>query len=208
MVDCIGCFNQRLLLESIVNQLPAPSKGAAAPTAKSNTGWVRCERGLPQLVEALRDRCCRGNGQRLTLVFDRAERLRDMDSNLLAALLRINELMELSDQPHGLSRLARPEISAVQSGADVVLVSENNWATFRDTKSGTGVIEPLIIHFPAYSKPALLQILQNDEIHIAQMNQDRSQCSTEQAAVTEVPEREFIALLLDLFYPVCRDLLG
>lgn len=75
-----------------MNQLP-PQLAGNGPPSKSSGAWVRCERGLPQLVEALRNRCYTGRGQRITLVFDRAERLREMDPNLLAALLRVNELV-------------------------------------------------------------------------------------------------------------------
>ena len=40
-------------------------------------------------------------------------------------------------------------------GVDVILVSENEWRTFRDTDTGTGMVEPTIVSFPAYTKKDL-----------------------------------------------------
>ena len=39
----------------------------------------------------------------------------------------------------------------------MILVSENEWRTFRDTDTGTGLVEPTIVSFPAYSKKDLVR---------------------------------------------------
>lgn len=101
------------------------------------------------------------------LVLDRAELLRDMEANLLPGLLRLQEL--------------------VDDNVTVILLSEIVWDKFRPN---TGCFEPLLLHFPDYSKAELQQILVRDY---------HPGYSAELYA-------SFISILLGVFYSVCRDL--
>ncbi|XP_010890864.2 origin recognition complex subunit 5 [Esox lucius] len=101
------------------------------------------------------------------IVLDRAELLRDMDANLLPAFLRLQELVE--------------------DNVTVILLSEIVWDKFRPN---TGCFEPLLLHFPDYSKDELQQILSEDS---------HPSYSTELYSA-------FINILLGVFYSVCRDL--
>ncbi|XP_050933733.1 origin recognition complex subunit 5 isoform X4 [Lates calcarifer] len=100
-------------------------------------------------------------------VMEKAELLRDTDANLLPALLRLQELVE--------------------DNITVILLSEIAWDKFRPN---TGCFEPLLLHFPDYSKGELQQIL----------SQDRHPSYSAELYSS------YINILLGVFYSVCRDL--
>uniref|UniRef100_A0A3Q4A9V1 Origin recognition complex subunit 5 n=1 Tax=Mola mola TaxID=94237 RepID=A0A3Q4A9V1_MOLML len=101
------------------------------------------------------------------IVMEKAELLRDTDANLLPALLRLQELVE--------------------DNVTVILLSEIVWDQFRPN---TGCFEPLLLHFPDYSKGELQQILSQDR-HPSYSAEFYS---------------SYINILLGVFYSVCRDL--
>lgn len=101
------------------------------------------------------------------VIMEKAEMLRDADANLLPALLRLQELVE--------------------DNVTVILLSEIVWDKFRPN---TGCFEPLLLHFPDYSKGELQQILSKD-IHPSYSAEFYS---------------TYINILLGVFYSVCRDL--
>lgn len=101
------------------------------------------------------------------IVMEKAEVLRDADANLLPALLRLQELVE--------------------DNVTVVLLSEIVWDLFRPS---TGCFEPLLLHFPDYSKADLQRILSQDR-HPSYSAEFYS---------------SYINILLGVFFSVCRDL--
>ncbi|XP_041833301.1 origin recognition complex subunit 5 isoform X2 [Melanotaenia boesemani] len=101
------------------------------------------------------------------IVMEKAELLRDSDANLLPALLRLQELVE--------------------DNITVILLSEIVWDQFRPN---SGCFEPLLLHFPDYSKGELQQIL----------SQDRNPSYSAEFYSS------YINILLGVFYSVCRDL--
>ncbi|KAI4888822.1 hypothetical protein NFI96_023931 [Prochilodus magdalenae] len=101
------------------------------------------------------------------IVLERAELLRDMEANLLPGLLRLQEL--------------------VDDNVTVIMLSEIVWDKFRPN---TGCFEPLLLHFPDYSKAELLQILSLDS----------------NPSYTPELYSSYINILLGVFYSVCRDL--
>uniref|UniRef100_A0A8C5G2V5 Origin recognition complex subunit 5 n=1 Tax=Gouania willdenowi TaxID=441366 RepID=A0A8C5G2V5_GOUWI len=101
------------------------------------------------------------------LVMEKAELLRDADANLLPALLRLQEL--------------------VDDNITVILLSEIVWEKFRPN---TGCFEPLLLHFPDYSKGELQQILSTDS----------------HPSYSAELYSSYINILLGVFYSVCRDL--
>jgi hypothetical protein len=175
LVDCVECSSQRALLDCILSQLPPAPSRRGGRGGRTTTGWVRSQTGLSQLLELLRE-VCFGRQYRITIVFDRAERLRGMDQGLLAAFLAINELVVCGDGDKGMSNFAvhtcgQPDVEREEDapdghpfdvGVDVILVSENEWRTFRDTDTGTGLVEPTVVSFPAYSKKDLVRTLCRD----------------------------------------------
>ena len=144
LVDCVECSSQRALLDCILSQLPPPPSkrsgrggggGGGRGGGRGSTGWVRSQTGLSQLLEVLRE-VCFGRQYRITIVFDRAERLvrtqaiptttllpgmpltysvcfqRGIDQGLLAAFLAINELVACGDGDRGMSNYASHKCGA------------------------------------------------------------------------------------------------
>ncbi|KAI3366691.1 hypothetical protein L3Q82_009364 [Scortum barcoo] len=123
---------------------------------------------LSDFVRIYRQQCSESPAKQTRyVVMEKAELLRDTDANLLPALLRLQELVE--------------------DNVTVILLSEIVWDKFRPN---TGCFEPLLLHFPDYSKGELQQILSQDR-HPSYSAEFYS---------------SYINILLGVFYSVCRDL--
>lgn len=127
----------------------------------------RCP-SLSDFVRIYRQQCLQSPAnQTRYIVIEKAELLRDMEANLLPVLVRLQEL--------------------VADNVTVILLSEIVWDHFRPN---TGCFEPLLLHFPDYSKGELQQILSRDA---------HPSYSVELYSA-------FINILLGVFFSVCRDL--
>uniref|UniRef100_A0A3P8QKR3 Origin recognition complex subunit 5 n=1 Tax=Astatotilapia calliptera TaxID=8154 RepID=A0A3P8QKR3_ASTCA len=123
---------------------------------------------LSDFVRVYRQQCSQSPAKQTRyIVMEKAELLRDTDASLLSALLRLQEL--------------------VGDNVTVILLSEIAWDKFRPN---TGCFEPLLLHFPDYSKSELQQIL-SQNVH-----------SSYSAGFYSA----YINILLGVFYSVCRDL--
>lgn len=123
---------------------------------------------LSDFVRIYRQQCSESPAKQTRyIIMEKAEMLRDADANLLPALLRLQELVE--------------------DNVTVILLSEIVWDKFRPN---TGCFEPLLLHFPDYSKGELQQILSKDK-HPSYSAEFYS---------------SYINILLGVFYSVCRDL--
>ncbi|XP_034019188.1 origin recognition complex subunit 5 [Thalassophryne amazonica] len=157
-VSCVECVSVGLLFEHILLSFFGCDAAALLPRSPSLSDFIRIYRQHCSQTTARQTRY---------IVMEKAELLRDMDANLLPALLRLQELVE--------------------DNVTVILLSEIAWEKFRPN---TGCFEPLLLHFPDYSKGELLQILSQDS---------HPSYSTEFYA-------SYINILLGVFYSVCRDL--
>ncbi|XP_032361420.1 origin recognition complex subunit 5 [Etheostoma spectabile] len=123
---------------------------------------------LSDFVRVYRQQCSQAPAKQTRyIVMEKAELLRDTDANLLPALLRLQELVE--------------------DNITIILLSEIVWDKFRPN---TGCFEPLLLHFPDYSKGELQKILSQDR-HPSYSDEFYS---------------SYINILLGVFYSVCRDL--
>ncbi|KAM6895220.1 origin recognition complex subunit 5 [Xenentodon cancila] len=123
---------------------------------------------LSDFVRVYRQQACQSPAsQTRYIVMEKAELLRETDAHLLPALLRLQELVE--------------------DNVTVILLSEIVWDKFRPN---TGCFEPLLLHFPDYSKGELQQILTHDR-HPSYSAEFYS---------------SYINILLGVFYSACRDL--
>ncbi|KAL4226958.1 Origin recognition complex subunit 5 [Mactra antiquata] len=133
LVNCVECYSQRYLYEHILNNINHGEK----VSTKHYDDLMKCDnmndfiRLIKQVLEEKKLL-----NQTLYIVLDKAERLRDMESNILPAFLRLQELASIN--------------------VCTIMVSEIVWEKYR---FGTGFCEPLVIHFPDYSKDELVQIL-------------------------------------------------
>ncbi|XP_062590706.1 origin recognition complex subunit 5-like [Saccostrea cucullata] len=131
LVNCVECYSSRFLYEAVLNGLYT-NRGSQKPDTP-----IKCE-NMNDFVRLFRQICMSLDlhNETVYLVLDKAERLREMDANILPAFLRLQEL--------------------VDGNVCVILLTEIVWEKFL---SGTGFPEPYIIHFPDYNKDELLRIL-------------------------------------------------
>lgn len=128
------CFNARLIFEHILNQLSLQCSD------NEDEEFTRCD-NMNDFIRMLKNVLTKGNlgGETVYIVIDKCERLRDMESNILPAFSRLNELTSCN--------------------VCVVFLSEIIFEKFRQ---GTGVREPFLVQFPEYSKAELLEIMTLD----------------------------------------------
>nr|XP_057933053.1 origin recognition complex subunit 5 [Doryrhamphus excisus] len=157
-ISCVECISIALLFEEVLLTFFGRDAAAALPRSPSLSDFVRIYKQHGSRFAATETRY---------IVVEKAEMLRDMDANLLPALLRLQELVE--------------------DNVSIILLSEIAWDTFRPS---TGCFEPLLLHFPDYSKAELHQILSQDR-HPSYSADFYS---------------SYINILLGVFYAVCRDL--
>ncbi|ESO91435.1 hypothetical protein LOTGIDRAFT_209785 [Lottia gigantea] len=130
LVNCVECYSSRFLYEHILNNL----------SHTNHTEQYRCDnmndfiRSFQQIIEEKNYK-----DHTVYIVLDKAERLREMEANILPSFLRIQEL--------------------TQCNVCVMFISEIVWDKFR---SGTGSCEPYILQFPDYSKDDLMKIMSLD----------------------------------------------
>ncbi|KAK7499500.1 hypothetical protein BaRGS_00009152 [Batillaria attramentaria] len=127
-VNCVECYSSRFLFEYILNNLPGRDDAAVSVTCDNMNDFVRL---LKQGVSSqnLQD-------QTLYIVLDRAERLREMDINILPALLRMQELTGLN--------------------ICTLFLSEIVWEKFQ---YGTAFCDPVVVYMPDYTQEELMQIM-------------------------------------------------
>ena len=162
LVNCVESFTARLIFEHVLYQLQDSDKEVDLPTSP------KCD-NMTDFLRHLKHNLLSKDivSETFYIVLDKAERLRDMEANALPAFLRLQELTQLN--------------------ICVILISQIVWEKFQ---VGTGFYEPIIIHFPDYSKTELLQIMVRD-------------------CPGSYPEEFFKAycqLLMSVFYSVCKDL--
>ncbi|KAI5093833.1 origin recognition complex subunit 5, partial [Silurus meridionalis] len=157
-VSCVECVSAGLMFEQVLSALFGVDAASLLPRSPSLSDFVRVYRQacLQHPVQETR-----------YIVVEKAELLRDMEVNLLPALLRLQEL--------------------VDDNVTVFLLSEIVWEKFRPN---TGCFEPLLLHFPDYTKAELLHILSRDT----------------HPSYTPELYMSYINILLGVFYSVCRDL--
>ncbi|XP_067110657.1 origin recognition complex subunit 5 [Osmerus mordax] len=129
-VSCVECVTVGLLFEQVLHSLFGSEASPLLPRTPSLSDFVRIYRQLCSQSPAKQTRY---------IVLERAELLRNMEVNLLPALLRLQELVE--------------------DNVTVILLSEIVWDKFRPS---TGCFEPLLIHFTDYTKAELQHILDQE----------------------------------------------
>ncbi|KAH9493211.1 Origin recognition complex subunit 5 [Bulinus truncatus] len=137
LMNCVECSSPRFLFEHVLNNLPKSFVEIEKKVSSQDENQIDCD-DMSSFIRQL-SKGVTNNGLRnetLYLVFDKAERLRDANVNLLPALLRLQELSELN--------------------VCSILISEIVWDKFR---AGTGLYEPYCLHFPDYNRQELMDIM-------------------------------------------------
>lgn len=135
LVNCVECYSSRFLYEMILNSLHGNSYNMAEPL-----DLLKCD-NMNDFVRMFKHICEEKgiNKETVYIVLDKAERLREMEMNILPAFLRLQEL--------------------TQQNVCVVLLSEIVWEKFR---TGSGYCEPFVLHFPDYTTAELIDIMMLD----------------------------------------------
>ncbi|XP_004492748.1 origin of replication complex subunit 5 isoform X2 [Cicer arietinum] len=153
--SCRTCYNQRILFESVLNQLLLHRKNMA----NSYTNAKRCERpsdfvnflreALTGIVNNLKEKSEKlisekkthdgGMGNMIYLVFDNFHLVREWDksSTILPLLFNLYDMLKI------------PEVS-------LIFISSTSPDTFY---SNMGYVEPIPIYFPDYTEGDIRQIL-------------------------------------------------
>lgn len=178
-VNCVESYSSKILLRSILEELLGSEE--------------RCDT-LNEFVTILRSACNRKSSG-YVVALDCADRLRDMDSNLLPSLLRLQELTGLN--------------------ICVVLLSQMPIEKYH---CKTGLTELIVLHCPQYTKADTLKILSGHfenamyllRRHIKDLHADDRHVLDQQYAIVEQVTQDFfnnyLNVFLSVFYKACRDI--
>lgn len=189
-VNCVECYTPKILLENALDEL--------IDASESDSDSKRCDT-LKEFVENLRN-INNDADVGYVIVFDNADRLRDMDGNLLPSLLRLQELTGLN--------------------ICVLLVSQ---IPFEKYHSKAGLCEVITLHCPQYSKAETLRILSDQfetarkmiKCKLQQLYDETSATCVNNVELTKTfalveqitPEffNNYLNVFLSVFYKACRD---
>ncbi|XP_023289559.1 origin recognition complex subunit 5 [Orussus abietinus] len=130
IINCIEYQTSKRIFEYILVDLSSHKLSSEDNFAV----YKKCDNFLDFILQ-LKD-IVGSNGDPVIIVFDKCERMRDMDPNLLPAFLRLKEL----------------------SGINVctIFVSDIVWEKFH---SKTGMLEPIKVYLPQYTRDEMAKIL-------------------------------------------------
>lgn len=182
-VNCVECYTIKILFENILGDLVFEND--INPSAACDT--------LKEFVENLRN----VNDQKeegYIFVLDNAERLRDMDANILPTFLRLQEATGLN--------------------ICTVLISQ---ISFEKYHCKTGLTEVITLHCPQYTKAETLKILSTQFAMAKQMlkshikeefTNNHSEIVRQMNIVNKItPDffNNYLNAFLSVFYKACRD---
>lgn len=182
-INCVECYTTKILLENILEDL--------VYDGEQNTN-LRCDT-LKEFVEHLRNVFDGDEEKGYVVALDNADRLRDMDANIIPSLLRLQEMSGLN--------------------ICVLLISQIPFEKYH-TKSGLTEVIPL--YCPQYSKSETLKILSTQFEMAKQMLRshikDSTQNNIEFERQIEIVNRinhdffnNYLNVFLSVFYKACRD---
>lgn len=132
-VNAVELYTPRVMYETILNRL----SGTVPSSNNDYAPYVACD-NLGDFVRNISDIAKEKEGQRMAIVMEKSERLRDMDANILPALFRLQEL--------------------TQNNANIIVVLTSN-LPMEKFRPSSGFMEPIVVHFPQYTKDELLKIM-------------------------------------------------
>lgn len=174
VIDCIECYTPKIMFENILSGLEDEEIDVKCETLMDLTN------GLNRLQETLI------GYEPVIIVFDRAERLRSMDHNIMSAFLRLQELCKLN----------------ICTVFITHLVYENFYFKM-------GVREPIKLYFPNYNKDELFKIIFLHQKRFINHLLITYEVDEEIKEELEKPElfANFLNAFLSVFYRPCRDLI-
>ncbi|XP_075985225.1 origin recognition complex subunit 5 [Anticarsia gemmatalis] len=174
IIDCIECYSPKIMYESILSGL------------EDEEVEIKCD-SLMDLINSLNRRQDTETGyEPVIIVFDRAERLRNMDHNIMSAFLRLRELCNLNICTIFITHL----------------VYENFYFKM-------GVREPIKLFFPNYNKEELFKIIFLQQKGFIRHLNTTYNVEDDIKYQLDKPElfANFLNAFLSVFYRPCRDLI-
>ncbi|KAK5644428.1 hypothetical protein RI129_005728 [Pyrocoelia pectoralis] len=172
-INLVECYTSKILFESILNQL----SGHKIDVIKAQP-YARCD-NMMEFITYLKKCAEAVDLSRSVIVLDKAERLRDMDSNLLPAFLRLTELAQLS--------------------ISVILISE---IVFDNYCYRNEIVTPIKIHFSQYTKEEILEIL---SLNLDTARDMIASSYGSELGITEGFYLDYLNVFLSVFHRACRD---
>ncbi|XP_041978388.1 origin recognition complex subunit 5 [Aricia agestis] len=175
VIDCIECYSPRIIFEAILTELD-----------EDELLEVKCD-SLSEFINVFKTLTSeKFQSKPIVLVFDRAERLRCMDSNIISTFLRLREFCTVNVCTIFISHL----------------VYDNFYFKM-------GVREPIKIFFPNYNKEDLFKIVFLSHKVYLQHVLNIYQVDDDLVDVLSKPElfANFLNAFLSVFYRPCRDLI-
>ncbi|KAH8287815.1 hypothetical protein KR018_000748 [Drosophila ironensis] len=178
-VNAIECYTTKILLENVLDALAADME---APVKADN---------MLEFVEQLRGYATEPEGKRkppgFLIVVDNAERLRDMEANVLPVLLRLQQLTRLN--------------------VCVVLLSQLPFEKFYNK---TGLSEVISLHLAQYNKADTQRILGSDFERVRgqfveKLASEPQRLAIFKEAMTEDFYNNYLNIFLSVFYKACRE---
>ncbi|XP_060666961.1 origin recognition complex subunit 5 isoform X1 [Drosophila nasuta] len=173
-LNAIECYTTKIMIENVLDSLAVQQSPAD---------------NMLEFVEQLR---CLHTAEThgFLIAIDNAERLRDMDANVLPVLMRLQQITSLN--------------------VCVLLLSQ---LPFEKYYNKTGLSEIITLHLGQYNKAETLRILSTDFDQVRQqLLQQQSQEQQQQqrldiceAAMTPDFYNNYLNLFLSVFYKACRD---
>lgn len=172
LIDCIECYTTKNMFEQILNELNEEQE----TKCDSLSDLINNLNHLAEIIEYVP----------IILIFDRAERLRNMDHSIMSAFLRLRELCELNICTIFITQL----------------VYDNFYFKM-------GVREPIGLYFPNYMKEELFKIILLNHRAFVYHLQNTYEIDSDIQQELEKPEllANFLNAFLSVFYRPCRDLI-
>ncbi|CAH0403172.1 unnamed protein product [Chilo suppressalis] len=174
IIDCIECYSPKIIYETILSGLNTTETDSKCESILDFTNALnRIELNLTQY-------------QPIVVIFDRAERLRNMDQSIICVFLRLRELCNLN--------------------ICTLLVTHLVYDSFYFKM---GVREPIKIYFPNYNKEELFKIIFLHQESFTQYVLSSHEVDKEIKTELNKPElfANFLNAFLSVFYRPCRDLI-
>lgn len=180
ILNAVECYSQKIMYETILNTL----SGHVCNRENKYSPLHRCD-NMKDFVHHLNKILPNSGYEPVFIVIDKAERLRDMDQNILPAFLKIREFCNLN--------------------ICTILISD---IVFEKYYLKSGLREPFKIYFPQYTKEELYKI-----IFLSQQNcvnfvlcQSAAELDIRESIQRVDLFANYLNAFLSVFYRPCRDL--
>lgn len=178
-INCIECYSYNIMFETILNEL-FDHKLCSENNYKP---YVKCPNIKGFLIEISK----LDEDESYVIVLEQAEKVRDMEYNILPIFLRLQEMTNLN--------------------ICCILVGMLSWEKFLPK---TGLTDVLTIHVPQYTKKNFFEILLEDFQTVNEIIQNQILGDEKKLEIHKTLDIDFynayLTILLQMFFPVCRDL--